>query len=581
MKATEFRNKMDRIKNTLLSERFLLFLIVILGIYLRISGIDKPDGLWLDEMMSYHHAKNSFPLGILRDLYYNDFHAPLYYFVLHFWLILFGDNDLVIRFLSALFGVLSIPVAYFAGKELSNYKTGLLSAFIVSLNSFLIYYSQEVRFYSLLAFLGSLSVLFLLKVKNKPDSKNYLGLAIVNACILYTWTMGFVFVFLEVSVFFIYLLMKKKEFKSFIYFQLLTVILYLPYFPVLIHQMKISSQSFIGVFSWIYFDYSSLLIIVQNWFSPILIGIYNNPANYGNLLIEVLKSPNNYFVVIFIIIPCLICFLGLVKAALNKDFTAFILIIVVLFIAIETIATFLGKFGLLARYTALVIPMVIISASQGLLSFNKRRVSTFLICMYAAVNLFYLGTNPQSAFRIPRSEGLKVVSDYLNSLNLNSKDIIIMPYGGRYIGKYYPPGKAIVLSLDIVSFKDNPDREFAFYDQNLLKSLTKDNAYDLLKNYFSDPNPSVFMDSFIRKNVVDELSSNNYVVFVLAPVLYGINEGTLQKIVSRNDIYRSIPMFGMLSSKMAIDIIKTNLKYLNFVSSQNIGVWKVLIFKKK
>ena len=81
--------------------------------------------------------------------------------------------------------------------------------------------------------------------------------------------------------------------------------------------------------------------------------------------------------------------------------------------------------------------------------------------------------------------------------------------------------------------------------------------------------------------MIDELSSNNYVVIVLAPVLYGINGGTLKKIVSRNDIYRSVPMFGMLSSKMTTDIIKINLKYLNFVSSQNIGVWRVAIFKKK
>ena len=571
---------MEKIKSILLSEKLVLALIILVGLYLRISGLDKVDGLWLDEIMSYDHAKNTFPWGIISDLCHNDFHAPLYYFILHFWLVLFGDNDLIIRSLSVLFGVLTIPVMYLAGKELHNKETGLLAAAFISINSFLIYYSQEVRFYSLLAFLGALSLLFLLKAKNKPDLKKYLSLTIINTCILCTVNIGFVFVFLEALIFLMYLLIHKKEFKIFLYYQLFTLILYLPCLPLLIHQSEMASKSFIGVFSWIRFDYSSLLInIIQSWFSPVITdGIYN-PASYHKVVANAVHS-GAYYVVLFIILP-VICSVATIRSAIKGDFTAFIVVFVFLFLSVGIIATLMGKFCLLARYTTPIIPLVTLCASYGFINFNNKQLSVVIVAFLIVMNLLYLIISPDSAFRIPRVEGLGTVSQYLNSLNLSNKDIIIMPYGGKYIGKYYPAGRAEILPLDIVSFKDNPDKQFDFFDRNLLKVLNKDNSYDLLRSYFADPQPSAIMDSYLRINLVDKLDNSNYAVLVLTPALREFDDRALRDIASKNGIYKATPIFGMLISKITNDIIKINSHYLKFVSAKNIGIWTIVVFRKQ
>ncbi|MGZ4847178.1 MAG: glycosyltransferase family 39 protein [Halobacteriota archaeon] len=58
-------------------------------------------------------------------------------------------------------GVLAIPMIYAVGRQLFNEETGLVAAFILALSSFNIYYSQEVRMYSLIVLLALTSVYFL------------------------------------------------------------------------------------------------------------------------------------------------------------------------------------------------------------------------------------------------------------------------------------------------------------------------------------------------------------------------------------------------------------------------------------
>src|ERR1035437_10038584 len=99
-------------------------IILFLGIFFRFSCLDK-NGLWIDEIYCHSKAIQSFPFGILDSLK-SDLHSPFYYFILHFWINMFGDSEVVLRLLSVIFGILTIPVAYFTGKELSSKSTGLL-----------------------------------------------------------------------------------------------------------------------------------------------------------------------------------------------------------------------------------------------------------------------------------------------------------------------------------------------------------------------------------------------------------------------------------------------------------------------
>ena len=69
--------------------------------------------LWLDEALSVNIAR--LPLGDIPEALRHDGHPPLYYFLLHGWMELFGDGDVAVRALSGLFGLALFPLMWVAG----------------------------------------------------------------------------------------------------------------------------------------------------------------------------------------------------------------------------------------------------------------------------------------------------------------------------------------------------------------------------------------------------------------------------------------------------------------------------------
>ena len=175
-----------------------IFLIIILGIALRLIFINKPDGLWNDEYISWMIAATPFSGGFINAVK-SQCHMPFYYLYLKFFMTLFGQSDLLLRLTSVLAGVLSISVMYFVGKEYDE-NTGLTSAGITAISSFLIYYSQEVRLYSVLFLFSALTLLYTIKCIKNPTKTNFILCAISNFLILFTHTIGFVFVFFNLII---------------------------------------------------------------------------------------------------------------------------------------------------------------------------------------------------------------------------------------------------------------------------------------------------------------------------------------------------------------------------------------------
>src|SRR3984893_2313686 len=107
--------------------------------------------LLIDEAASVHFAMMPWRpfLGLLWSYQGN---MTLYYFLLRAWIHL-GDSEFVVRSLSVLFGVLTIPAIYMLGMRLFDRATGVTAAALLSVHSFHIHWSQETRAYSLLTLL--------------------------------------------------------------------------------------------------------------------------------------------------------------------------------------------------------------------------------------------------------------------------------------------------------------------------------------------------------------------------------------------------------------------------------------------
>ena len=127
-------------------------------------------GFWFDEgntALLVHFTPGQM-LGLIPQ---TESTPPLYYCVAWVWARIFGFGEAGLRSLSALAGVLTVPVAYGAARKLISGRAGLIAAALTACNPFLIWYSQEARSYELLVLLTSVSLLALAYAQAKPTPR--------------------------------------------------------------------------------------------------------------------------------------------------------------------------------------------------------------------------------------------------------------------------------------------------------------------------------------------------------------------------------------------------------------------------
>lgn len=135
-------------------------LAATLGAFLlRVHDLDF-QSFWRDEMDAVLFASRS-PSDLARMYVSVGDNGPLYFTVLHVWLLTAGTSDFAARFLSVIAGVATIPVLYVLGARLVSRWTGALAALLLAGAPYHIWYSQEAKMYSLVALVATLSVLLL------------------------------------------------------------------------------------------------------------------------------------------------------------------------------------------------------------------------------------------------------------------------------------------------------------------------------------------------------------------------------------------------------------------------------------
>lgn len=136
-----------------------LWSVLTLGFILRIYGLDSKV-IWFDEACSLAYTQQNWS-SYLRD-YFN--FKPFCFSLLKIWLGFFGTSAFSARFLSVIFGTLSIYFIYEVGRRLFNKEVGLFSAFLLSISCFHIYHSQQVRHMTLITLLWLISYLLCSKI---------------------------------------------------------------------------------------------------------------------------------------------------------------------------------------------------------------------------------------------------------------------------------------------------------------------------------------------------------------------------------------------------------------------------------
>ncbi len=152
---------------------WLVLIITFLGGFLRVLLLGTK-GMWLDETFSVWLASHS--IGeMLQWIVRIDQHPPLYYFLLHYWILLKGDSPYYVRLFSVLFGAATIPIIYLIGKRISGVVMGVAAAIFLALSPFHLYFAQETRMYTLLTFNAAVAIYALVRLLTDPRAVHPIG----------------------------------------------------------------------------------------------------------------------------------------------------------------------------------------------------------------------------------------------------------------------------------------------------------------------------------------------------------------------------------------------------------------------
>lgn len=139
-----------------------------LALGLRVLGL-ADQSFWWDEAFSAVTARQG-PRAILGTVTTADFHPPLHYLLLWAWGNIAGSSEFALRYLSVMASLLAVALAAAAGRSWLGPVGGLLSALVMAVAPFQVYYAQEARMYALAALwtTGLLAVAARLGVRPTP-----------------------------------------------------------------------------------------------------------------------------------------------------------------------------------------------------------------------------------------------------------------------------------------------------------------------------------------------------------------------------------------------------------------------------
>jgi len=206
---------------------FLLLLFLALGSFLRVYHLGT-ESLWLDEALSIKESAMS-PMGIAEDTQ----QPPLYFIILNFWINLLGTSEVALRSLSAIFGIISILLIYQVGSILFDRRVGLISGLLLTISSFHIYYSQEVRCYSLLVLLSLLSYLFFIKILRGDRKWHYPCYFLATLLMGYTHIYGLLIIVSQILYFLLFWSKYRLQRVKFAITAAVTIVTLLPLVPLL------------------------------------------------------------------------------------------------------------------------------------------------------------------------------------------------------------------------------------------------------------------------------------------------------------------------------------------------------------
>lgn len=203
------------------------------------------NSVWLDEGFSLRWS--TLPFGKMMGRLINDVHPPLYYFMLRAVLFLTGKSLLAAKFLSVLGVFLLLLTGYLFVKKEFGRKAMYFYWFFILFTPMMLKKAVEVRMYTwsyLFVLLSAVEMYYLLSA---PTKKHWIRFTLFSLCAAYTQyfaLLTMIFVYAAVVVYFVFS-KNWREVRNWFLCCIATIVLYLPWLPIVLKQMQGDAASWI------------------------------------------------------------------------------------------------------------------------------------------------------------------------------------------------------------------------------------------------------------------------------------------------------------------------------------------------
>ena len=450
-------------------------------------------------------AVQSFPFGILKTAATNDYHAPLFQLIVHFFT--YFDNEWIyIRLFNAFLSVLNVYIFYKIGSLVKDKNTGYISALVLAVNHLAISTASFVKFYALAFLLISINIYYFIKILKYNSGYN--KFAVCNILFILTSTYGFIFIFLE----YLYLLISKRN-KNLYKSILISSIGFILYLPVLLVQIK---TNFSNIFSphGYYSEFApiSLYNALNDYFAPFLNYCCNIQTIAAfTLLLKFIKSGQIHYLLEFIVfsaIPVIIALFFIFKSIYKNKYVRQINIISLSFLIVFIIMTKLELTGFISIYIYPFALISLISIGCGVLICNKRKIAIGVFVIYILINLSILNSYPADKRDFFRAKIYGCIEQYYKD-NENVK--LVVTSGGRFLKKYYK--QKVIFDFDSEKINGVFQREYIslIFGKEVADKINKINAFELLKPLIINKYRNPDFEKYFIKNVYDKLQKNETV----------------------------------------------------------------------
>ena len=554
---------------------FKLILIIVFGFLLRIWYIDKPEGFWYDEYLGWQIAAQD-NLWLFFQNIVKNCHTPLYFLYLKFWIFFFNNSDTALRYSSVIPSIFSIPIMYLVGKEIKNYKLGFLCAFTTAISSFSIYFAQELRPYSLLFFLTSISLLFTIKVLRNPKKKDLFLFFIFNTLIILIHTLGIIYVFILLTITIYYLInrldntaKKSTIYNLLIYLLFPIILIFIIISPFLYNILTYNSLSQF----WTNFSTAKILLTFTDYFSPIQSNILNTPDAINFFLYQ--NGEINYIFILFGILPTLLAFIGIFNGIKSKNkIIHYLLIIISIFFIYLILISYTGRMVLITKYSTEMYPALILLMCYGLYKLKNKKIRLILISSYLILNLFYIFAAIDSAPKRTRPEGHRCVVELLRNSRLKQDDFVVLTYYDKDKFERYLTNNDNYNFYSINKFNFN----YFLYNEPDYKKVINYGSIIYRDKFKEYPNKNII--SYSKNNFQNEMKIGDRIgIIYLNNVSFFSNEN-IQKILEDKNLYNRTPFIFLVFSTIKNSLMASFKDNYKIDSITHAGDWTLVGYVK-